>query len=296
MPDGQVLGGLKRSSQHLYLEVCDGTTTGRAATRTGRPPMRSPGGRGSIDARSSRRSGGRSPGPLQRGRGVGRRRVAAGRVAVVPAGWRDATHQSRPFSGRYLSFAEREEIAMLNAQQHGVRVIARRLGRSPSTISRELRRNAVDPQRPVEYRATTRSGTRSGAPPPQGRQTRRRTTALARLRAGPAGRHDQATRTATQVAGPGRCDGSAVATGVASRPALGEGVESQSRSRNRLPVDFPDDESMRISHEAIYQALYVQGRGALRANSSPACAPGERCGCRAPAPAGAARSSSHPRS
>ena len=33
---------------------------------------------------------------------------------------------------------------------------------------------------------------------------------------------------------------------------------------NRLPLDFPDDESMRISHEAIYQALYVQGRGALR--------------------------------
>src|SRR5215468_12521485 len=32
----------------------------------------------------------------------------------------------------------------------------------------------------------------------------------------------------------------------------------------RLPHDFPDDLSMRISHEAIYQALYVQGRGALR--------------------------------
>jgi IS30 family transposase len=33
---------------------------------------------------------------------------------------------------------------------------------------------------------------------------------------------------------------------------------------NRLTVDFPDDESMRISHEAIYQALYIQSRGALK--------------------------------
>jgi len=44
-----------------------------------------------------------------------------------------------PLSGRYLSFAEREEIALLRAQGEGVREIARRLGRSPSTISRELR-------------------------------------------------------------------------------------------------------------------------------------------------------------
>jgi hypothetical protein len=43
-----------------------------------------------------------------------------------------------PVSGRYLSFAEREEIAILRAQRLGVREIARRLGRAPSTISREL--------------------------------------------------------------------------------------------------------------------------------------------------------------
>lgn len=38
-------------------------------------------------------------------------------------------------SGRYLSFAEREELALLKAERHGIREIARRLGRSPSTIS-----------------------------------------------------------------------------------------------------------------------------------------------------------------
>src|SRR6478735_6595689 len=48
-----------------------------------------------------------------------------------------------PLSGRYLSFSEREEIALLKASGCGVREIARGVGRSPSTISRELRRNAA---------------------------------------------------------------------------------------------------------------------------------------------------------
>src|SRR3954463_14085650 len=62
---------------------------------------------------------------------------------------------SKPLSERYLSFAEREEIALLRAQGCGVRETARRLGRDASTISRELRRNAVTRGGGLEYRATT---------------------------------------------------------------------------------------------------------------------------------------------
>lgn len=61
--------------------------------------------------------------------------------------------QLAPLSGRYLSFAEREEIALLKAHGEGVREIARRLGRSPSTISRELRRNAATRCGQLDYRA-----------------------------------------------------------------------------------------------------------------------------------------------
>jgi transposase-like protein len=60
-----------------------------------------------------------------------------------------------PVSGRYLSFAEREEIALLRAGGAGVREIARQLGRSPSTISRELRRNAGTRTGRLSYRAST---------------------------------------------------------------------------------------------------------------------------------------------
>jgi IS30 family transposase len=49
---------------------------------------------------------------------------------------------------------------------------------------------------------------------------------------------------------------------AASGPTVGERVEPE-QIANRLPLDFPDDESMRISHEAVYQALYIEGRNAL---------------------------------
>src|SRR5215212_1602610 len=55
-------------------------------------------------------------------------------------------------SARYLCFAEREDIALLRAEGKGVREIAREIGRSPSTISRELRRNAATRGGKLEYR------------------------------------------------------------------------------------------------------------------------------------------------
>jgi IS30 family transposase len=59
----------------------------------------------------------------------------------------------KPHSGRYLSFAEREEIAILRAYGYGIREIAQRLRRAPSTISRELRRNAATRGGRLVYRA-----------------------------------------------------------------------------------------------------------------------------------------------
>src|SRR5215216_7115263 len=86
--------------------------------------------------------------------------AAAGVSQAVGSRWfRDGGGMSpislAPLSGRYLSFGEREEIAILHAQQLGVRAIARRLNRSASTISRELRCNASTRGHAVAYRATT---------------------------------------------------------------------------------------------------------------------------------------------
>jgi transposase, IS30 family len=166
-----------------------------------------------------------------------------------------------PLSGRFLSFAEREEIAILHAQRLGVREIGRRLKRSPSTISRELRRNASTRSNELAYRATTaqwHAERRASRPKVSKLATNDRLRQYVQDRlAGQISRPDGQLVVGPDVRFIGRRHG---------RRADRRWAKSWSPEQisNRLRVDFPDDESMRISPEAIYQALYIQGRGALK--------------------------------
>jgi transposase, IS30 family len=85
--------------------------------------------------------------------------VVAGVSPAVGTRWfRDGggmrTVTAAPLSGRYLSFKERELIALLRARGVGVRGIAGELRRAPATISRELRRNAATHDGYLDYRAS----------------------------------------------------------------------------------------------------------------------------------------------
>ena len=168
---------------------------------------------------------------------------------------------SKPSSERYLSFAEREEIALLRAQGCGMRETARRLGRDASTISRELRRNAATRSGGLAYRATTAQWHAERAA---------RRPKPAKLAVNATLRKYVQDRLAGAVAGPG---GAAVRGPVVPWKGRRHGRRQHRRwgkawspeqIARRLRHDFPGDETMRISHESIYQALYVQGRGALR--------------------------------
>jgi IS30 family transposase len=164
-----------------------------------------------------------------------------------------------PLSGRYLAFTDREQIALWRAQGHGVRDIARELGRAPSTISRELRRNAATRAGGFEYRATTAQWHADRAA---------RRPKLAKLAINAKLQSYVQERLAGMVIAPSR----AIVPVVPwkgrrhgrRQPRRWARAWSPEQIARRLPRDFPDDDSMRISHEAIYQALYVQGRGALR--------------------------------
>jgi IS30 family transposase len=166
-----------------------------------------------------------------------------------------------PLSGYYLSFTEREEIAILHAQRFGVREIARRIDRAPSTVSRELRRNASTRSGGLEYRATTAQwhADRKAKRPKVAKLAayeELRVYVQARL-AGRIAAANGATVHGPDVRWIGRRHGPRQDRRWATS-------WSPEQIAKRLTVDFPQDETMRISHEAIYQALYVQGRGALR--------------------------------
>jgi IS30 family transposase len=127
--------------------------------------------------------------------------------------------------GRYLSWSEREEIAALDHAGHGVRDIARRLGRDPGTISRELDKGATN----RGYRASVGQGKADQA------------------RVG-----SRAAKLATNLR---------LRREVQRRL---EARESPEQIAGRLRIDFPDDLEMRVSAETIYQSLYVQARGGLK--------------------------------
>ncbi len=132
----------------------------------------------------------------------------------------------RPASGRYLPAGEREEIAVGLAAGDSLRVIAGRLGRAPPAVSREVARNSRGRR---GYRALAAQGQA------QWRAARAKTAKLAanaELR--------------------GRVQGKLEEKWPPEQVSV------------RLAAEFPDDPEMRVSHETIYQAIYVQGRGALR--------------------------------
>ena len=135
-------------------------------------------------------------------------------------------------SGRNLCLREREEIALGVVAKESDQRIAERIGRHRSTVTRELERNCRVKNGYLiraEYRAT-----------------------MAQTRADERARRPKERKLATSAP---------LQQYVQAKLAKNCSPE---QIAYRLRVDYPDDERMRISHEAIYQAIYVQGRGGLR--------------------------------
>jgi IS30 family transposase len=239
----------------------------RRSDRALRAVLPRPAGRPGVAQRENRR---RFWAAIAAGRSSEAAAIEAGVSPAVGARWfREAGGMSpkslapsaKPLSGRYLVFAEREEIALCRAQGQGIREIARGLGRAASTISRALRRNAATRSGGLKYRASTAQWHAERA----ARRPKR-----AKLATSAALRTYVQERLSGAVATPG---GAAVVGPAVAWKGRRHGPRQARRWAKawspeqiswRLRRDFPGDETMRISHEAIYQALYVQGRGALR--------------------------------
>ncbi|MCF7701803.1 IS30 family transposase [Loktanella sp. M215] len=166
---------------------------------------------------------------------------------------------------RGLSFQEREEIALECARGTGVRAIARKLGRSPSTVSREIRRNSATRGGEFDYRAIAAQWHADRAA---------RRPKISKLAVNPALRTYVQDRLSGLIATPDGIafDGPVVVwrgrRAVHRQSRRWSSAWSPEQISQRLKVHFPEDPTMRISHEAIYQALYIQGRGALKRDLS----------------------------
>jgi transposase, IS30 family len=157
--------------------------------------------------------------------------------------------------GRYLSLAEREVLDLCWAEGWTQAEIGRELGRSPSTISRELRRNRLlaHPKKPpLPDGRRRRPGPVPGSQGPGRRPRPLYRAAPAQAKAEHRSRRPKPAKLVVHAP---------LRNWVQGRLAEEWSPEQIAR---RLPEAFPDDERMRISHEAIYQSLFVQGRGALR--------------------------------
>src|SRR5690349_11394484 len=153
---------------------------------------------------------------------------------------------AKPLSGRYLSFAEREEIALLQVQGCSMREVARTLFRSASTISRELRRNAATRSGGLEYRATTAQWHADRAA---------RRPKCAKLAINPALRSYVQERLSGKILS---VKGRAIQGPQVSWKGRRHGPRqhrrwarawSPAQIASRLRLDFPNDSPMRISHE-----------------------------------------------
>ena len=251
---------LNRSSQHHDERSCDGSKASTVRF-SGPAAVVLAGSSGGASRAAAAVLGRDRSWSAERGRGRRGRSVSSGWCPVVSRGWRDAHCHPGPAVGALpvLRRTRRDrDPARPRVWRAGDRALARAFTLDDLARAAPQCRHA---QRRLEYRATTAQWhadrergvrRRRSSPPTTSCEATSRTVSRARSsgRTGPRSRAH-------------RYDGSAGVTAAAQDRRWAR-AWSPSRSRHRLSVDFPDDEAMRISHEAIYQALYVQGRGALR--------------------------------
>ena len=237
----------------------------RRSDRAGRPAMRSP-GRPRVAGRAEPQWFWKA---IARGLSSEEAAVSCGVSPSVGGRWfREGGGMPpislAPPSARSLSFAERGEIAILRAQGAGVRDMARRVRRAPATVSRERCRNAATRRGGLAYRAST-------APWHSHRRAKR--PKRAKLATNDRLRRSVQDRLAGTVrAEDGRpVPGPNVSAWTGRRHGRrrdrhGATSWSPQQIAHRLRIEYPEDVSMRISHEAVSQALSIQGRGHGAAN------------------------------